>query len=90
MGGPGFQQYGVSPAGAGRFGMMGMRLPEALLQQYPGLGGIWDTLPPNPPDEVDDFSGHGDSRTSVSSVGDISGEEDWKGQGAMGWASDLG
>jgi uncharacterized Zn-finger protein len=69
---------------------MGMALPRALLQQYPTLGGIWDQLPVNGPEDMDD--GGMPSRGSFSSAGDFEDDE-WTGnQGgpALGWASDVG
>jgi transcription factor CRZ1 len=68
---------------------MPMRLPQAILQQYPTLSGIWDQLPANgAPDEID---GEISGRNSFSSAGEFE-EEEWSGPqgGAYGWASDVG
>lgn len=68
-----------------------MALPRALLTQYPALGGIWDQLPSNGPEDMDD--GGIPSRGSFSSAGDFD-DEDWNGSNgggqALGWASDVG
>lgn len=87
--------YSVSGPGNFQTGMsmqqphMGMALPRALLQQYPTLGGIWDQLPVNGPEEMED--GGMPSRGSFSSAGEFEDDE-WTGnQGpALGWASDVG
>jgi transcription factor CRZ1 len=71
-----------------------LRLPQALLQQYPTLSNIWDQLPANGgPDEMDGPSGAGDmnSRASFSSAGEYDDDELSGPQGAaFGWASDVG
>jgi transcription factor CRZ1 len=71
---------------------MPMRLPAALLQQYPGLGNIWDQLPANGgPEELEGDMEHS-GRNSFSSAGEFE-EDDWSGTnqgGAYGWASDVG
>jgi hypothetical protein len=59
-------------------------LPRALLAQYPTLGGIWNDLPTNVPE--DDISG----RSSYdASSGEYDDGEDYGGP-ATGWASDVG
>lgn len=70
---------------------MPMRLPIALLQQYPTLGGIWDSLPASVPDEIDDGTGHRNS-FDASSAGELDEDDKWiNNQGsAYGWASDVG
>jgi transcription factor CRZ1 len=93
------QQYSGYPPQQGAYAMapgVPMRLPQALLQQYPTLSGIWDTLPANGgPDDVDGGAG-GDmnSRASFSSAGEYEDDElDMAGGphgGAYGWASDVG
>lgn len=60
-------------------------LPRALLAQYPTLGGIWNDLPANVPE--DDISGR--SSFDASSAGEYDDGEDYGGQ-ATGWASDVG
>jgi hypothetical protein len=68
---------------------MPYRLPQALLQQYPTLGGIWDQLPANGPDEIDDINGR--SSFDASSAGEFDDDGDYGHQGgAYGWASDVG
>jgi hypothetical protein len=70
---------------------MPYRLPQALLQQYPTLGGIWDQLPPNGPDEIEgDISGR--SSFDASSAGEYEDEGDYPNPNAVysGWASDVG
>jgi hypothetical protein len=85
--------YGVS-APTGYESIMPMQqqqmLPRAILAQYPTLGGIWNDLPSNGPDEIDDGGMPG--RGSFSSAGEYD-EDEWSGsnQGpALGWASDVG
>jgi hypothetical protein len=68
--------------------MGGYRLPQALLQQYPTLGGIWDSLPPNGPDDVEgDISGR--NSFDGSSAGEYEDDGDY-GHPQSGWASDVG
>jgi hypothetical protein len=89
-------QYSTYPPQQGGFAMapgVPMRLPQALLQQYPTLSGIWDTLPANGGDEVEGGAGDMNSRASFSSAGEYEDEElDMGGHqgGAYGWASDVG
>jgi transcription factor CRZ1 len=90
--------YSVSGAGDGgmvpamQAQLMPMRLPQALLQQYPTLSGIWDQLPANGTG-TEDIDGEISGRNSFSSAGEFE-EEDWSGgaQGGpqYGWASDVG
>ena len=95
---PDQQQYGSYPPQQGGFAMapgVPMRLPQALLQQYPTLSGIWDALPANGgPDDVEGADGGVNSRASFSSAGEYDDEElDMGGgpqRGAYGWASDVG
>jgi hypothetical protein len=63
------------------------RLPQALLQQYPTLGGIWDQLPPIAQDEGD-ISGR--SSFDASSAGEFDDDGEYHQGGAFGWASDVG
>jgi hypothetical protein len=90
--------YSVSAPGDGSMDpamqaqMMPMRLPQALLAQYPTLSGIWDQLPANGTGG-DDIDGEISGRNSFSSAGEFE-EEEW-GSGAptgpqYGWASDVG
>jgi len=68
--------------------MGGYRLPQALLQQYPTLGGIWDTLPNNAPDEIEgDISGQ--SNFDASSAGEYD-DGDYDNHPQSGWVSDAG
>jgi hypothetical protein len=67
---------------------MPYRLPLALLQQYPTLGGIWDQLPANGPDEIDEMGGR--SSFDASSAGEYDDEAEYHQGGAYGWASDVG
>jgi hypothetical protein len=81
---PGFQPGMAIP-------QMPMRLPTALLQQYPSLGGIWDNLPANGPDEIDEgISGR--SSYDASSAGEFEEDDKWNNNPgtAYGWASDVG
>jgi transcription factor CRZ1 len=68
---------------------MPMRLPQAILQQYPTLSGIWDQLPTN--GAAEEIDGEISGRNSFSSAGEFE-EEEWSGPqgGAYGWASDVG
>jgi hypothetical protein len=73
-----------------------MRLPQALLAQYPTLSGIWDNLPANGggQDELDMEGGDVDvsGRNSFSSAGDLDlgdlenldglDDEEWNGVGS--------
>jgi len=85
---PGFQQF---PPATGMQTAQ-YNLPAALLAQYPALAGIqWDTLPPGPPDEIDDISGR--SSFDASSGGELF-EEDENSPNPHniyggGWASDY-
>jgi hypothetical protein len=90
--------YSVSAPGDGSMDpamqaqMMPMRLPQALLAQYPTLSGIWDQLPANGVG-AEDLDGEISGRNSFSSAGEFE-EEEWgsgaQGGGAYGWASDVG
>lgn len=63
------------------------RLPNALLQQYPTLGGIWDTLPTNQPEELDgDISGQNSYDGSANEYED---DGDYSHPNS-GWVSDVG
>ena len=86
----GFDAYGAQAGyDPNMLGQMPYRLPAALLQQYPTLGGIWDTLPTNAPDEIDGpVSGR--SSFDASSAGEYEEGEEAYGQPAYGWASDVG
>jgi len=66
------------------------RLPAALLQQYPTLGGIWDSLPHGHDEGEGEVSGR--SSFDANSAGEYDEDESWNGQPsrAMGWASDVG
>merc|ERR1711939_192378 len=65
---------------------MPFRLPTVLLQQYPTLGSIWDTMPANAGDYEDEISG----RSSFDASGGEYDEDDYGGGGKSGWASDVG
>ncbi|KAF2418790.1 hypothetical protein EJ08DRAFT_666105 [Tothia fuscella] len=80
---PGAPQAGFDP----NLQMNYSRLPAALLQQYPTLGGIWDTLPPNGADDVDDNIS-GANSFDASSGGEYD-DEDYN-HPQSGWASDVG
>lgn len=94
MGGPQPGFYGVSGAGQFQPGMpmppphMPVRLPAALLQQYPTLGGIWDQLPQNGPEDIE---GEASGRSSFD-ASEYEEDEQWNGQSGpqYGWASDVG
>jgi transcription factor CRZ1 len=66
---------------------MPYRLPQALLQQYPTLGGIWDQLPATGQDDGD-ISGR--SSFDASSAGEFDDDGEYHQGGAFGWASDVG
>ncbi|TID13661.1 hypothetical protein E6O75_ATG01639 [Venturia nashicola] len=81
-----FDAYGN---GASAFdpNMQMYRLPNALLQQYPTLGNIWDTLPTNGPEEMEgDLSGQNSYDGSANEYED---EGDYNHPNS-GWASDVG
>jgi transcription factor CRZ1 len=91
----GYEAYGAPQASydPNMVQQMPYRLPAALLQQYPTLGGIWDTLPNTAPEEVEGgYSGR--SSFDASSAGEYDeGDEAYGGQNAYvptGWASDVG
>ncbi|KAF2673409.1 hypothetical protein BT63DRAFT_397216 [Microthyrium microscopicum] len=96
MGPAGGFSYNVSQPGQFQPGMaippqMQVRLPAALLQQYPTLGGIWDNLPSNGPDEIEDAH----SGRSSFDASEYEDEEQWNGQSSdagpqYGWVSDVG
>jgi hypothetical protein len=70
---------------------MHMGLPRALLNQYPALGGIWNSLPADGGSEdIDD--GNMAGRGSFSSAGGDYEDDEWSGNNgqAIGWASDVG
>ena len=69
---------------------MPFRLPTVLLQQYPTLGSIWDTMPMN--GDGGGGSGYEDEISGRSSFDASGGEydEDDYGGGKSGWASDVG
>jgi uncharacterized Zn-finger protein len=85
----GYDGYGGVSAGFDpSIPMGGYRLPQALLQQYPTLGGIWDSLPANGPDDVEgDMSGR--NSFDGSSAGEYEDDGDY-GHPQSGWASDVG
>jgi hypothetical protein len=68
--------------------MSNTRLPAALLQQYPTLGSIWDTLLINVSDEIEDNMSRGDNFAD-SSGGEYEDDGDY-GHPEAGWASDVG
>jgi hypothetical protein len=88
--------YGMPPHAGFQPGMqmqpqMPVRLPAALLQQYPALGGIWDNMPQNGSEEIEgEVSGR--SSFDASSAGEYEEEDAYSYHqgGAMGWASDVG
>ncbi|KIW05282.1 uncharacterized protein PV09_03810 [Verruconis gallopava] len=88
----GFDAYGGMAGGQGWDPSMGgappmpLRLPTVLLQQYPTLGSIWDTLPNNAPDYEDDISG----TSGFDASGGEFDEEDYRQGPQSGWASDVG
>ena len=85
---PGYDAYGQGGYDPNMM-QMPYRLPAALLQQYPTLGGIWDSLPANGPDEIEgDVSGR--SSFDASSAGEYDEGDEAYGQPAYGWASDVG
>jgi hypothetical protein len=87
----GFDAYGGMAGGAAWDPNMGgappmpYRLPTVLLQQYPTLGNIWDTLPNNA-DYEDDVSG----RSTYDASGGEYDEDDYRTGPQSGWASDVG
>jgi uncharacterized Zn-finger protein len=85
---PGYDAYSGPSAGFDTgMPMGGYRLPQALLQQYPTLGGIWDSLP-NVSDEADgDISGR--NSFDGSSAGEYEDDGDYS-HPQSGWASDVG
>jgi hypothetical protein len=89
----GFDPYGGMATGSaswdpnmGGVPPMPYRLPTVLLQQYPTLGNIWDTLPNNAPDYEEEISG----RSSFDASGGEYDEEDFRAGPQSGWASDVG
>jgi hypothetical protein len=86
--------YAMPPHAGFQHGMpmhhqMPMRLPAALLEQYPALGGVWDSMPANSGDEIEGER----SSFDASSAGEYEEEDAYAYQqqgGAMGWASDVG
>ncbi|KAF2399192.1 hypothetical protein EJ06DRAFT_495939 [Trichodelitschia bisporula] len=86
---PGYDMYG-QPNMIDHMGGV-YRLPQALLQQYPTLGGIWDNLPAEGPDDQMDGELSGQGNFDHSSAGEYDDEGDYAPQGgAYGWASDVG
>jgi uncharacterized Zn-finger protein len=84
---PAYDAYG-NAAPAYDPNMQMYRLPNALLQQYPTLGNIWDTLPAGQPEDMDgDISGR--NSFDGSSAGEYEDEGDY-GHPNSGWASDVG
>lgn len=85
----GFDGFAGGAPGYDNISMNGYnRLPAALLQQYPTLGGIWDTLPANAPDEIEDNI-NGRNSFDGSSGGEYEDDGDYS-HPQSGWASDVG
>lgn len=84
----GFEPYPGAPAYDPNMQMSNYRLPAALLQQYPTLGGIWDNLPTNVPDDIED-SMSGRNSFDASSGGEYEDDGDYS-HPQSGWASDVG